>query len=315
MNAPEAVRRATRLRPWTEGRFPIGYWAWELAELPDDWTEAFAIYREVWTCSIHAATAIGKRSPVPVQAMWPALPDALPSSLTREDFGLPDGRFAFLFLYDFLSETERKNPAGLMEAFRRAFRADDRVHLVIKTSNGDMRRDDWKRLAAAAEGLPVTLFDRYLSRADVLALIRACDAYVSLHRAEGFGYTMAEAMAQARPVIATHYSGNADFMTPWNSFPVPYRLVELDRAHGRYAQGQVWADPDLDAAAELMRTVARDRDRAAEVARRGQEDVTRQLSPEACGARIVARLRTLAHAHPSPTAPTPALAAASNPTR
>ena len=91
MNAPEAVRRATRLRPWTEGRFPIGYWAWELAELPDDWTEAFAIYREVWTCSIHAATAIGERSPVPVQAMWPALPDALPSSLTREDFGLPDG--------------------------------------------------------------------------------------------------------------------------------------------------------------------------------------------------------------------------------
>jgi hypothetical protein len=314
MNAPEAVRHAQSLRPLLEARFPIGYWAWELPELPDEWTEAFALFREVWTCSIHAATAIGARSPVPVQAMWPALPDALPSALTREDFGLPEGRFAFLFLYDFLSETERKNPAGLLEAFRRAFRADDRAHLVIKTSNGDMRRDDWKRLAAAAEGLPVTLFDRYLSRADVLALIRACDAYVSLHRAEGFGYTMAEAMAQARPVIATHYSGNADFMTPWNSFPVPYRLVELDRAHGRYAAGQHWADPDLDAAAELMRSVARDREHAAEVARRGQQDVTRQLSAEACGARVVARLRTLAQAHPTPASPAADLAVASDPT-
>ena len=184
---------------------------------------------------------------------------------------------------------------------------------MIKTSNGDLRRDDWKRLAQAAEGMPVTLFDRYLSRADVLALIRACDAYVSLHRAEGFGYTMAEAMAQARPVIATHYSGNADFMTPWNSFPVPYRLVELDRAHGRYAQGQVWADPDLDAAAELMRAVAGNRERAAEVARRGQEDVTRQLSAEACGARVVARLRTLAHAHAAQAAAAADLAVATEP--
>ncbi len=305
LNAPEALRHVDRLRPWLDGRFPIGYWAWELSTLPEDWADAFALYREVWTCSIHAANAIGRRAPVPVQAMWPALPDALPGALTREDLGLPEGRFLFLFLYDFLSETERKNPAGLLDAFRRAFRADDRAHLVIKTSNGDMRRDDWKRLAAAAEGLPVTLFDRYLSRADVLALIRACDAYVSLHRAEGFGYTMAEAMAQGRPVIATHYSGNADFMTPWNSFPVPYRLVELDRAHGRYAIGQEWADPDLDAAAELMRTVAAGGERVAAVARRGQQDVTAQLSAEACGARVVARLRTLAQSAgaPAPTAP------------
>lgn len=313
MNAPEAVRHAGRLAPWLRDRFAIGYWAWELPELPDDWADAFSLFREVWTCSIHAATAIGKRSPVPVQAMWPALPDAAPGPLTREDLGLPVDRFAFLFLYDFLSETERKNPAGLIESFRRAFRADDRAHLVIKTSNGDMRRDDWKRLAAATEGLPVTLFDRYLSRADVLALIRACDAYVSLHRAEGFGYTMAEAMAQAKPVIATHWSGNADFMTPWNSFPVPYRLVELDRAHGRYAAGQQWADPDLDAAADLMRTVARDRERAAEVGRRGQQDVTRQLSAEACGARIVARLRTLAMAHGTSAARAPESALATEP--
>ncbi|MET0555232.1 MAG: glycosyltransferase [Vicinamibacteria bacterium] len=304
LNAPEAVRHAPSLAPWLRDRHAIGYWAWELAELPDDWTEAFGLFREVWTCSVHAATAIAKRAPVPVQTIWPALPDQAPSALGREDFGLPADRFTFLFLYDLLSESARKNPLGLLDAFRRAFRADDRVQLVIKTSNGDLRRDDWKRLAAAAEGLPVTLFDRYLSRADVLALVRSCDAYTSLHRAEGFGYTMAEAMALGRPVIATHYSGNADFMTPWNSFPVPYRLVELDETHGRYARGQVWADPDLDAAAELMRSVVRDRERAAAVAERGREDVTRQLSPAACGARIVARLRELSRLS-APNAPAP----------
>ena len=96
-------------------------------------------------------------------------------------------------------------------------------------------------------------------------------------------------------------------MTPWNSFPVPYRLIELDETHGRYARGQVWADPDLDAAAELMRTVARDRERAAAVAERGRLDVTAQLSAAACGARIVARLRELSRMH-APNAPAPSAA-------
>jgi hypothetical protein len=93
-------------------------------------------------------------------------------------------------------------------------------------------------------------------------------------------------------------------MTPWNSFPVPYRLVELDETHGRYARGQVWADPDLDAAAELMRAVVRDRERAAAVAERGRLDVAGQLSAEACGARIVARLRELSRLS-APNAPAP----------
>src|SRR5439155_1012901 len=104
--------------------------------------------------------------------------------------------------------------------------------------------------------------------ADVLGLIRLCDAYVSLHRAEGFGYTLAEAMALERPVVATYYSGNVDFMTPWNSFPVPYRLAEIPEDRGRYAKGRVWADPDLAAAADLMRAVFTERERAAEVALR-----------------------------------------------
>jgi glycosyltransferase involved in cell wall biosynthesis len=233
--------------------------------------------------------------------MWPALPDAGPSSLRREDVGIPPDRFAFLFAYDLLSETERKNPLGLLSAFRQAFRKDDRVQMVLKVTNGDLRRDDLARLVDAADGLPVTVIDRYLSRPDVMALIRRCDAYVSLHRAEGFGYTLAEAMALGRPVIATYYSGNVDFMTPWNSFAVPYRLVEIPEDRGRYRKGVLWAEPDQAAAAAMMRAVFEDREGSAEVARRGREDVTRLLSAPACGARMVARLRTVGRRQPSRT--------------
>ena len=313
VNAPEAVRHADRLRPWLQDRYAIGYWAWELQDLPENWAEAFAMFREVWTCSIHAATAIGRSAPVPVQAMWPALSDAVPSALRREDLGLSADRFTFLFAYDLLSESERKNPMGLLAAFRSAFRKDDRVELVLKVGNGDLRRDDLARLKEAAAGLPVTVIERYLSRPDMMGLIRLCDAYVSLHRAEGFGYTLAEAMALGRPVIATYYSGNVDFMTPWNSFPVPYRLVEVAEDRGRYRKGALWAEPDHAAAAELMRAVFEDRERAEKVARRGREDVTRLLSAAACGERVVARLRTLGRQlplRPEAAAPRPALAEA-----
>jgi glycosyltransferase involved in cell wall biosynthesis len=293
-NAPEALVHVDRLAPWLEDRYAIGYWAWELSELPPDWVEAFALFREVWTCSTHAAAAIGRKAPVPVQVMWPALTDAPPSPRGRPDFELPDDRFTFLFICDLLSESERKNPLGLLRAFRSAFRDDDRVQLVIKAANGDLRPEDRRRLTDAACGLPVTIMDRHLSRPEVQALIGVCDAYVSLHRAEGFGYTLAEAMALERPVIATHYSGNVDFMTPWNSFPVPYRLVEMPEDRGRYRKGSVWAEPDLEAAADSMRVVFRDHERAAQVAKRGREDVTLQLSSRACGERIVARLQMLA---------------------
>jgi glycosyltransferase involved in cell wall biosynthesis len=292
-NAPEALGHVARLAPWLTGRYAIGYWAWELSELPPDWVHAFALFREVWTCSTYAAAAIGRRAPVPTQTMWPALTDAPPSSRGRRAFGLPEDRFTLLFMCDLLSEMERKNPLGLLRAFRSAFRGDDRVQLVIKAANGDLRREDRRRLTDAASGLPVTIMDSHLSRPDVQALIVACDAYVSLHRAEGFGYTLAEAMALERPVVATYYSGNVDFMTPWNSFPVPYELVEMPEDRGRYRKGSVWAEPDLEAAANQLRTVFRDREGAALVAKRGREDVERQLSSRACGERILARLNAL----------------------
>jgi glycosyltransferase involved in cell wall biosynthesis len=298
VNAPEVARLRRRLDAWRADGPVIGYWAWEIENVPPSWSEAAELFEEIWTCSRHSAAAIAGAVRAPVQALWPAVSVAAPAEVRREDLGLDPEAFLFFFAYDVLSETERKNPAGLIEAFREAFRGDDRVGLLLKTTNGALRPDELCRVVDAAKGLPVTILDRYLSRREVLGLMRTCDAYVSLHRAEGFGFTLAEAMMLGRPVVATHYSGNTDFMTPWNSFPVPYRLVEAGSSFGPYAQGSLWAEPDRAAAADLMRRVYRDREAAGEVARRGRADVERQLSAEACGRRLANRLLRITRSGP-----------------
>jgi glycosyltransferase involved in cell wall biosynthesis len=134
----------------------------------------------------------------------------------------------------------------------------------------------------------ISVIDRYMSRDEKNCLIATCDAYVSLHRSEGFGYTLAEAMALGRPVIATDWSGNTDFMTPSNSYPVGYRLRELGQDYGPYASDQLWADPDLDEAARAMREVYEQPQQARRKGERGREEVSARFSASAV-ARIIGR--------------------------
>jgi glycosyltransferase involved in cell wall biosynthesis len=161
-----------------------------------------------------------------------------------------------LFSFDFLSIAERKNPFALVQAFKRAFRPGDGAVLLIKTVNGPHAARPLRRLEAAAADHPdIHVVDGYVSASEKDSTIAACDCYVSLHRSEGYGLTMAEAMAYGKPVIATAYSGNLDFMDEANSFLVPFRLTTISRRRGPYSAGEQWADPDVDAAAELMRYV------------------------------------------------------------
>ena len=136
----------------------------------------------------------------------------------------------------------------------------------------------------------MTLIDQNLDRGDLLALMNAADAYVSLHRSEGFGLTMAEAMLLGKPTIATAYSGNLDFMTPANSYLVRFDKTTIAEDIPPYPKGCVWAEPSVEHAAELMRRVYDEREEAAALARRGQADLTALLSPEASGRRMAARL-------------------------
>jgi len=189
------------------GRYTIGMWFWEVSGFPERWDSSFDYLDEVWVASDHVAEAVRARSPIPVTKITlPVVPAGL-AQRNRAQLGLPDG-FCFLFVFDYNSVLERKNPLGLIEAFRSAFPADTDASLLLKTTNAQRNPADSERVRVAAAQHPrIQLMDRFVPAHEKNAMIAACDCYVSLRRSEGFGLTLAEAMYFDRPVIATEYSG------------------------------------------------------------------------------------------------------------
>jgi glycosyltransferase involved in cell wall biosynthesis len=237
------------------GRYTIGLWAWEIEDFPVWMAKSSGLVDEVWANSSFSAEAIQRVICRPVLPF--PLPIATPSPppRSRSELGLPEG-YLYFFCFDFDSVFARKNPLGLVEAYRKAFPDPQGPSLVIKSVNGDRHREQLEQLLAAAGERPdINVVDGYWEDAEQKALMGACDAYVSLHRSEGFGLTIAEAMALGKPVIATSYSGNLDFMTEANSYLVPYELAAVGRDCGPYPESSVWAQPDIDAAAGMMRRV------------------------------------------------------------
>ena len=292
MNADTVPYFAKHTHPAFWDRSNLGYWAWELPTFPPVWRESFCYFDEIWVPSTFCLDAISRVSPIPVVRIPHSVQEniAYDPNFTRSRFGIGPDTFVLLFFFDFHSFMERKNPLGLIEAFRRAFTLEQDALLLIKCSGSDFDPSSRKRLQEACQGTNVRLYDEVILRPAVHSLISICNTYVSLHRSEGFGLTLTEAMNMGKPVIATGYSGNMDFMTPSNSFPVKYRLVEIEKNHGPYMKGCEWAEPDLDHAAELMRHVYVHRDQAAEVGKRAQQDVCSQLHPQTVGRMIRERL-------------------------
>jgi SAM-dependent methyltransferase len=219
--------------------------------------------------------------------------------LSRADVGLPEDAFVFLFVFDFFSTLERKNPLGLVEAFTRAFPQPGRALLYLKSINGDRAPADLQRLREAAAGRPdIVVSDGYVPGDHLTALTALSDCYVSLHRSEGFGLTIAEAMAFGKPAIATGYSGNLAFMDEGSSYLVPYSLTALEHAVGPYPAGTVWADPDLDAAARLLQEVEGDTAAARERGEAGRAAVLERQSVERAAEFVTERvpgLQRIAH--------------------
>jgi glycosyltransferase involved in cell wall biosynthesis len=275
-----------------EDRITIGHWAWEASTVPDAWDEAFALVDEIWTNSGYVTNVLASASPVPVVTLpQPVLPPRVAEH--APELGLPHA-FTFLFTFDFYSTTRRKNPIGLVRAYQRAFGPDEGAQLVIKTFNGDARPESMRRLQSAIGDRPdVHLVDRFLPPEEKNALLARSDCYVSLHRAEGFGLSLAEAMLLGKPVVATGYSGNLQFMTPANSWLVGYELTRVGEGSSIYPADAEWADPDLDHAAALLREVRAGGDAVRERAERGRRDVASALSAERTGAAARARLERL----------------------
>jgi len=275
LNPPELLAELAVLGPRRLLGPRYGYWAWELPKAPAGWLKDAALVDEVWAPSRYNAKALaGAAAPVRV----------VPHPLFVEDYAgvTPAPReaaFQAVALFDFNSSVARKNPRGAIEAFRRAFGDDPACRLTLKTQNGRIFPDLLAKLRAEAPA-NVRIVDETWPYEQVKALIAGADAVISLHRAEGFGLSPAEALALGCPVVATGFSGVMDFLDAENAVLVPWRPVAVEDPQRIY-RGQSWAEPDLDAAAEGLRRLREDPAFGRKLAAAGRRTVAEKLSPQA----------------------------------
>lgn len=273
--------------------YRIGFWHWEQPVFPKQWRANFAGLDEIWVPTAFVHEAVSAVSPIPVVKIPDAVQFTIPKAPQRKKFGLPEKGFVALVMYDFHSYVHRKNPQAAVEAFRRAMKNRKDAVLVIKTINSKMHAKDYAKLKKDVAGLNVVFVDKFLTRSQVYELQACSDVLLSLHRAEGFGLAPAEMMLMGKPVIATGWSGNMDFMTPMNSYPVEYELKPLMETHGVYEKGPVWAEPDIDHAAWCLKQVIDKNADAKAKAKRAAADIDRLLSPKAVGAQVRERLNLI----------------------
>jgi glycosyltransferase involved in cell wall biosynthesis len=278
-------------------RYIIGFLLWELPRIPDAWFEGIKLLDEVWTPSRYISDIFRSQLTIPVRTIPYGIPCKLTVRENREFFGLDRSRFYFLVMYDIASVMERKNPRGAIEAFIRAFAPnDERVGIVVKINNSSYAPNELASLKLMLSAYPSARFiEKTLVREEVDSLIFSCDTVISLHRSEGFGLVLAEAMSFSKPIIATNWSANTEFMDESNSCPVSYKLVPLEKdyRHYRAEQGNYWAEPDLDHAAALMRRLVDDSEYRYAIGVKARDRINADLSPEASGLKIATRLKEL----------------------
>jgi glycosyltransferase involved in cell wall biosynthesis len=287
INPPLLSLALAQLRGKLEHQRIIGYWAWELPELPDDWVSGFSLVDEIWCPSEFTAEAVRRRTKKPVHVVPHFVPvdeDPPAKSANRE--------FTVFTAFDMGSSFARKNPLGVVDAFRRAFANGEAARLIVKISNPEAHPESMAALAQAAAGDARIAFNTAkLSGEAMLALVAASDVVMSLHRSEGFGLVLAEAMAAAVPVIATGWSGNRDFMHEENSLLVPYTLTPaIDPQRHYHFPAQSWAAADIEAAAQALRFLFGNKEARLRLGVSGQETVRAALSLDRLRMIYAARL-------------------------
>lgn len=287
MAGMETVTFLSTRRDLLDGKVNIGFWPWELPEWPKLWSHAPRLMDEIWASTSFTALAYRKSTQVPVRKMPMAVDVDATEGLARDAFRIPADGFIFGYSFDGHSSFSRKNPAGAIEAFRRAFPAgDEPVGLVLK----GLRVSDhsqWGALQALAKQDPrIIVMAESLSRGALLDLYRSLDCFVSLHRSEGFGRNIAECMLLGKPVIATNYSGNVDFTRHGTAALVKSTLRTVREGEYPFGSGQLWANPCIDHATEQMRRMFFDEEWRTRIARSGQAFIESHHSAAAVGKKF-----------------------------
>ncbi|MCF8567862.1 glycosyltransferase family 4 protein [Alicyclobacillus tolerans] len=275
--------------------YNIVYPAWELSRYPIEWLRQLERFSEIWAPSKFIYESL-KGSSKTIEYVPLASEVAIGCFLGRKYFGIPETDYVFLFFFDLRSYSARKNPKGIIEAFRRLVftRPYAKISLIIKVSGTDVDGGLVGDLRNQLKGLNghVVIIDRVMTDNEIKNLIRNSDCFVSLHRSEGFGRGIAEAMFLGKPVIATAYSGNMDFMNENASFPVRYRLINLQEGDYPHWQDQVWADPDIEQAAYYMDKLVNDPEMGRNIGKRARQ-IIRKFGYHASGLRYLSRLRSI----------------------
>lgn len=295
LNANEMGMALTYLGPDIfDKSYSIACWMWELSEFPDRWTGNFRYVQEIWAQSRFVQEAIARKSPVPVIWMPQVVEPGVADSGIAQTLGVPKNMFTFLFFFDFTSYISRKNPRAVIEAFHLAFdaSANESVALVVKMNGMDKCIDEYRNFMDSI-GSPdgrIIFIDKVLSDREIKGLISGCDVFVSLHRSEGFGRGIAEAMYYGKPTIATGYSGNMDFTNHFNSCLVDYNIVPVRKGEYPFWKGQFWAEPDIKHAAWWMRRLYEDRGLCDTIGKRAAESIRATHGAHVAGMRMRERL-------------------------
>jgi glycosyltransferase involved in cell wall biosynthesis len=258
----------------------IGYWWWELDQMPRAWLPWAALMDEIWVSSRFIQETFARALPgKPIRYVPLPVPEPVPSARSRADFGLAADLFTVLAPFDLSSRWERKNPLGAIAAFRRAF-PGSAAQLVLKVSGTDQNPDQLDRLRGVTADMPnVRIIHRDLSAGDLAALVGCADALISLHRAEGFGLFIAEAMWLRTPVVATGWSGVMDMLDADNAMLVRFRKVPVRPGdYPNVPPGAEWAEPDVEHAAECLQRLAADGELRNRLRTRARERAERQFS-------------------------------------
>ena len=282
VNPPQMVPLLSHFGPRIcRGKRLVGYWWWELDRIPRAWLPWAALMDEIWVSSRFVHDTFSRGLPGKVIRYVPLpVPEPMASPLGRVDFGLAERPFTVLAPFDLNSRLARKNPMGAIAAFRRAFPSSTEAQLVLKVSGVEQNPAQMEQLRALTADMPnVRIIDRNLPPRDLAALIRCADVLLSLHRAEGFGLFIAEAMWLGTPVVATGWSGVMDMLDRDNALLVAFDKVAVGpEDYPSVPRGAQWAEPDIGHAADCLRRLASDAGLGSRLRTKARERAEHQFS-------------------------------------
>ena len=272
-----------------DNHYNIGVWLWELERLPANWIRYFDYVDELWVPSTFISDAARKDTDKPITVIPYGIETPVDESV-RADFGFSEDEFLVLAMYDSKSFASRKNPEGAIEAFVQAFSGwDNRAALVLKVANGKSEELNKLRKRLEESSIRYYLFTEKFSKPRLNSMIRCCNVFISLHRSEGFGLVIAEAMNLGVPVVATGWSANLDFMPSEYTFLVGYEMIPVGDSYYGEIENPVWADPHINEAAAALRVILENPALAREKATAAQKYIQRYYSLEASAEKMKVR--------------------------